>query len=200
MKSVTIQGEKRENVGKLATRALRDAEKVPCVVYGEGENIHFSTDLSSFKNLVYTPEASTVVIEWREGGKTEAVLQEVQFHPVSDLILHADFRQLHPKKPVVMEVPVKIVGRSVGVSQGGVLRVVLRKIKVKAIPENLPDNIEVDVTFLGIGERIHVKSLKADKYSIQHPEDTVVLSVKASRAAVKNAQADDAKTKDAKKK
>lgn len=198
MKSITIQGEKRENVGKSSTRALRDAERVPCVVYGSGENIHFSTALSSFKNLVYTPEAHTVAIEWPDGGKTEVVLQDIQFHPVSDLILHADFCQLQPKKPVIMEIPVKVLGRSVGVSQGGVLRITLRKLKVKALPENLPDNIEIDITSLGIGARISVKDLSADKYSIQHPKDTVILAVKASRAAVKSAQSD-AKAKDDKK-
>ncbi|WP_103328049.1 50S ribosomal protein L25/general stress protein Ctc [Bacteroidetes bacterium endosymbiont of Geopemphigus sp.] len=198
MKSITIQGEKRENVGKSSTRALRDAEQVPCVVYGNGESIHFSTALSSFKNLVYTPEAHTVVIKWSDGGKTEAVLQDVQFHPVSDLILHADFCPLQPEKPVIMEIPVKVLGRSIGVSQGGVLRLTFRKLKVKTLPENLPDNIEINITSLAIGARISVKDLSTDKYSIEHPKDTVIVAVKASRAAVKSVQ-NDVKGKDDKK-
>ena len=133
MKSITIQGQKRESVGKKSTKALRDAELVPCVVYGGKEPLHFSTEEKSFKNLVYTPEAHTVSIE--VGGQTiPAVLQDIQFHPITDRILHVDFYQLSADKPVVMEVPVKITGRAKGVVAGGVLRQSFRKLKLKAVP------------------------------------------------------------------
>ena len=190
MKSIIIQGNKRDNVGKSSTRALRNAGQVPCVMYGgNGENIHFSTALSNFKNLVYTSEVYTVTIEWSSGeGKTEVILQDVQFHPVSDLILHADFYKLQPNKSVVIEIPVKILGRSIGVSQGGVLQIAFRKLKVKAFPENLPDNIEIDITSLDIGKKVYVRDLSVDRYSIEHKEDTVILAVKTSRTVVKNAQ------------
>jgi len=138
MKSITIQGTKRENVGKKSTKALRDAELVPCVVYGGNEPLNFSTEEKSFKNLVYTPEAHTVSIEV-DGQTIPAVLQDIQFHPITDRILHVDFYQLSEDKPVIMEVPVRITGRSKGVVAGGVLRQSFRKLKVKAIPANLPD-------------------------------------------------------------
>ncbi len=158
MKSITIQGQKRESVGKKSTKALRDAELVPCVVYGGKEPLHFSTEEKSFKNLVYTPEAHTVSIE--VGGQTiPAVLQDIQFHPITDRILHVDFYQLSADKPVVMEVPVKITGRAKGVVAGGVLRQSFRKLKLKAVPANLPDPETSNVTLLlAFGTRLPFSS------------------------------------------
>ncbi|MDR3272854.1 MAG: 50S ribosomal protein L25/general stress protein Ctc [Flavobacteriaceae bacterium] len=180
MKSITIQGEKRENVGKKSSKALRNAEKVPCVVYGEKEVQHFSTDEKSFKDLVYTPEAHIVTLEVG-GQKIETILQDIQFHPVTDRIIHADFYQLNPKKPVTMEVPVIITGRAKGVVRGGVLRVNLRKLKVRAIPADLPDNITIDVTPIDIAGKLEVAVLQNDKYQILHPGNTVVVAVRTSR-------------------
>ncbi len=192
MKSITIQGTKRENVGKKSTKALRDAELVPCVVYGGTEPLAFSTEEKSFKKLVYTPDAHTVEIVV-DGQTIPAVLQDIQFHPITDKILHVDFYQLSEDKPVVMEVPVKIVGRSKGVVSGGVLRQTYRKLKVKAIPANLPDEIVVDVTPLRIGNKFYVESLKNDQYTFMHPDNAVIVAVKMSRNAMKNgaAQSDD---------
>ncbi len=188
MKSITIQGQKRESVGKKSTKALRDAELVPCVVYGGKEPLHFSTEEKSFKNLVYTPEAHTVSIE--VGGQTiPAVLQDIQFHPITDRILHVDFYQLSADKPVVMEVPVKITGRAKGVVAGGVLRQSFRKLKLKAVPANLPDEIVVDVTPLKIGNKIYVGDIKNDAYTFLHPDNAVIAAVKMSRNAMKNAGA-----------
>ncbi|MDR2122730.1 MAG: 50S ribosomal protein L25/general stress protein Ctc [Flavobacteriaceae bacterium] len=180
MKSITIQGEKRESVGKNSSKALRNAEKVPCVVYGEKEVLHFSTEEKSFKNLVYTPEAHTVTLEV-EGKKIEAILQDVQFHPVTDRIIHADFYELNPEKPVSIEVPVVITGRAKGVVRGGVLRINLRKLKVRAIPANLPDEIVVDVTSLDVGGKFEVSKLEKNKFQILHPDNTVIALVKTSR-------------------
>ena len=176
MKSITIQGTKRENVGKKSTKALRDAELVPCVVYGGNEPLNFSTEEKSFKNLVYTPEAHTVSIEV-DGQTIPAVLQDIQFHPITDRILHVDFYQLSEDKPVIMEVPVRITGRSKGVVAGGVLRQSFRKLKVKAIPANLPDEIVVDVTPLRIGNKLYVAALKNEAYTFMHPDNAVVAAV-----------------------
>ncbi|MPS74720.1 50S ribosomal protein L25/general stress protein Ctc [Epilithonimonas hungarica] len=188
MKSITIQGTKRESVGKKSTKALRDAELVPCVVYGGETPLNFSAEEKAFKGLVYTPEAHTVSIEV-DGKTIPAVLQDIQFHPITDRIIHADFYQLSDDKPVIMEVPVRITGRSKGVVAGGVLRQTYRKLKVKAIPANLPDEIVVDITPLKIGNKFYVESLKNDKYSFMHPDNAVVVAVKMSRNASKNAAA-----------
>lgn len=188
MKSITIQGTKRENVGKKSTKALRDAELVPCVVYGGNEPLNFSTEEKSFKNLVYTPEAHTVSIEV-DGQTIPAVLQDIQFHPITDRILHVDFYQLSEDKPVIMEVPVRITGRAKGVVAGGVLRQSFRKLKVKAIPANLPDEIVVDVTPLRIGNKLYVAALKNDAYTFMHPDNAVVAAVKMSRNAMKGGAA-----------
>ncbi|KFC23823.1 50S ribosomal protein L25/general stress protein Ctc [Epilithonimonas lactis] len=188
MKSITIQGTKRESVGKKSTKALRDAELVPCVVYGGGEPLNFSALEKAFKGLVYTPEAHTVSIEV-DGQVIPAVLQDIQFHPITDKIIHADFYRLSDDKPVVMEVPVRVTGRSKGVVAGGVLRQTYRKLKVKAIPANLPDEIVVDITPLKIGNKFYVESLKNDKYTFMHPDNAVIVAVKMSRNASKNAAA-----------
>ena len=188
MKSITIQGTKRESVGKKSTKALRDAELVPCVVYGGEQPLHFSTEEKSFKNLVYTPEAHTVVIEL-DGKKIEAVLQDIQFHPITDKILHVDFYQLSANKPVVMSVPVRITGRAKGVVAGGVLRQSFRKLTLKAIPANLPDEIVIDVTPLRIGNKLYVGDIKNDAYTFLHPDNAVIAAVKMSRNAMKGGAA-----------
>lgn len=190
MKSITIQGTKRESVGKKSTKALRDAELVPCVVYGGNEPLNFSTEEKSFKNLVYTPEAHTVELVV-DGQTIPAVLQDIQFHPITDKILHVDFYQLSDDKPVIMEVPVRITGRARGVVAGGVLRQSFRKLKIKAIPSNLPDEIVVDVTPLRIGNKIYVGDIKADGFSFMHPDNAVVAAVKMSRTAMKGGGADE---------
>ena len=184
MKSITIQGTKRESVGKKSTKALRDAELVPCVVYGGEETLNFSAEERSFKGLVYTPEAHTVSIEV-DGKTISCILQDIQFHPLTDKILHADFYQMSDDKPVVMEVPVRLTGRSKGVVAGGAMRQSFRKLKVKAIPANLPDEIVVDVTPLKIGSKLYVGGLKAEGFSFMHPDNAVVVAVKMSRTAAK---------------
>jgi large subunit ribosomal protein L25 len=146
MKSITIKGSERESVGKSATKAVRDAGLVPCVIYGGEQPVHFAADERAFKGLVYTPNAHTVVVELESGKKIDAILQDIQFHPVSDKILHIDFYQLKDDREIVMEVPVKIVGKSKGVMSGGTLRLNQRRLKVKALPKNLPDFIEADIT------------------------------------------------------
>jgi len=188
MKSITIQGTKRESVGKKSTKALRDAELVPCVVYGGEETLNFSAEERAFKGLVYTPEAHTVSIEV-DGKTIPAVLQDIQFHPLTDKILHVDFYQLSEDKPVIMEVPVKLTGRSKGVVAGGALRQSFRKLKVKAIPANLPDEIVVDITPLKIGSKLYVGDIKTQGFSFMHPDNAVVVAVKMARTALKGGAA-----------
>ncbi|OSY87049.1 50S ribosomal protein L25 [Tenacibaculum holothuriorum] len=186
MQSITIKGSQRESVGKKATKALRNAGQVPCVLYGGDKPVHFSADAKAFKPLVYTPNVYTATIEL-EGQTYAAVLQDIQFHPVSDNILHIDFYQLFEDKPVMMEIPVKLVGSSKGVMVGGALRHNLRKLKVKALPANLPDFIEADITELEIGNKLYVTELANEKYTFLHPDNTVVAQVRMSRNAAKAA-------------
>ncbi|MAP81794.1 MAG: 50S ribosomal protein L25/general stress protein Ctc [Aequorivita sp.] len=183
MKSITIKGSKRESVGKKATKALRNAGMVPCVVYGGEEPISFAADEIAFKDLVYTPDVHTVVIDLN-GEKVNAILQDIQFHPVTDRILHIDFYQIYDDKEVTMEIPVRITGNSRGVRNGGTLRIVTRKLRVKALPANLPDFIEADITEMRIGNKMYTKALKTDDYKIMHPDNTVVCQVRTSRTAI----------------
>lgn len=188
MKSITIKGQKRESVGKKATKAVRDAGFVPCVIYGGDQPVHFTADERAFTNLVYTPNAHTVVVELEGGKKVDCVLQDIQFHPVSDKILHIDFFQLDGAKEIVMEVPVKVVGKSPGIMAGGTLRLNLRRLKVKALPKNLPDFVEADITPLEMGNKLYVTKIATNNFKIMHPDNTVVCQVKISRAALKAAQ------------
>jgi large subunit ribosomal protein L25 len=187
MKSITIKGSERESVGKVATKAIRNAGAVPCVIYGGNQVVHFSAEEKAFKGLVYTPNAHTVAIEL--GGKTfNAVLQDIQVHPVSDKILHIDFFEIKDDKEITMEIPVRVVGTSPGVLLGGVLRLNNRKLKVKALPKNLPDFLDADISPLEMGNKLYVTGLVQDKYKVMHPENTVVAQVRISRAAMKAAQ------------
>ncbi|PHQ59178.1 MAG: 50S ribosomal protein L25/general stress protein Ctc [Maribacter sp.] len=184
MKSITIKGSERESVGKKATKALRNAGKVPCVIYGGGKPIHFSAGELSFRDLVYTAAAHTVVIELENGDKVDAVMQDIQFHPVTDKIIHIDFYQLFADKEVTMNIPVRLQGNSPGVRNGGRLLFRKRKLAIKALPSKLPDFFDVDLSKLKIGDNISVESLLNDNFSILHPDTTVVVQVKTARAAV----------------
>lgn len=184
MKSITIKGSQRESVGKKATKALRNAGMVPCVVYGGEAPIHFSAEELAFSKLVYTPDVHTVVIALEDGSKVEAILQDIQFHPVSDRILHVDFYQTFPDKEVMMEIPVRITGNSRGVKNGGVLRIVNRKLRVKAVPANLPDFIEADITEMKIGDKMNVTAIEQEKFTIMHNDNSVICQVRTSRTAV----------------
>ena len=188
MKSITIKGSKRESVGKVSTKALRNAGKVPCVIYGRDQPVHFSAEEKAFKNLVYTPNVYTAKIEL-DGQTYNAILQDIQFHPVSDKILHIDFYQLFEEKEITMNIPVRLVGSAKGVMVGGALRHNLRKLRVKALPANLPDFIDADITELQIGNKLYVTELRNDNYTLLHPDNTVVAQVRMSRNAMANAAA-----------
>jgi large subunit ribosomal protein L25 len=187
MKSITIKGSERESVGEVATKAVRNAGAVPCVIYGGNQPVHFSAEEKEFKNLVYTPNAHTVVIDLG-GKKFNAILQDIQVHPVSDKILHIDFFELKDDKEIIMEVPVKITGTSPGVLLGGVLNLNQRRLKVKALPKNLPDFVEANISELQMGNKLYVTKLPVNNFKLMHPDNTVVCQVKISRAAMKAAQ------------
>lgn len=191
MKSLTIQGKKRESVGKHNTKALRNADQVPCVVYGGSEPIHFSTEELSFKDLVYTSEAHTVVLELDGGEAIACILQDIQFHPVTDKILHADFYRYTEDAKITMNIPVTLTGRARGVVAGGVLRQNVRKLKVKALPANLPDHIEIDITSMRIGHKKYIKDLRVDEYDLIHPDNQVVCMIKTARTAIADLEDED---------
>lgn len=182
MQSITIKGSKRESVGKASTKALRNAGMVPCVIYGGEQPIHFSAEENAFRNLVYTPNVYTASIDI-DGQQVSAILQDIQFHPVTDKILHIDFYQLFEDKPVTMTIPVKLTGTSPGVLNGGSLRFTNRKLRVKALPANLPDFVSADISKLRIGNKLYITSLETNDYTFMHPDNTVVVQVRASRNA-----------------
>ncbi|MDC0080487.1 50S ribosomal protein L25/general stress protein Ctc [Flavobacteriaceae bacterium] len=185
MKSITINGSKREHVGKVATKALRNAGKVPCVIYGGESPVHFSAEELAFSKLVYTADAHTVVVVLEDGTKIDAVMQDIQFHPVSDKILHVDFFQLHPGKEINMIIPVKVEGTAPGVKdQGGLLSRNKRKLTIRAIPKNLPDFLTADISKLKLNDSITVADLSEDTFKILHPDSQVVCQVKMSRASM----------------
>ncbi len=184
MKSITIKGSQRESVGKVATKALRNAGKVPCVLYGGDKAIHFSAKELAFSKLVYTSNVYTAMVELENGEKYKAILQDIQFHPLTDKILHVDFYQLFEDKEITMEIPVKLTGSAPGIVAGGVLRFPYRRLRIKALPANLPDFISLDISKLEIGDKIFVKEVISDEYSILHPEDTVICQVRIARAAI----------------
>jgi len=191
MKSITIKGSERESVGKKATKALRNAGKVPCVVYGGEKPLHFSADELAFKKLVYTPNAHTVKVDLDKGEKVKAVMQDIQFHPVTDKILHIDFYQLFDDKELTMDIPVRLQGNSPGVRNGGRLLFRNRKLTIKALPDNLPDFFDVDISNLKIGDNILVESLLNDDFSILQPDSTVVVQVKTARAVIEIEEEDE---------
>lgn len=191
MKSITINGSQRESVGKKATKALRNAGQVPCVLYGGDKPVHFFAEELAFSKLVYTPNAHTVVIALENGETYNAVLQDIQFHPVTDAIMHIDFYQLFEDKEITMEIPVVLIGNSRGVKNGGVLRKNKRSLRVKALPANLPDFIEADITPLRIGGKLYITTLQNDAYKFMHPDNTVVCQVRRSRNSVAETDEDE---------
>jgi len=184
MKSIEIKSSKREKIGKVDSKSLRKNGSVPCVLYGGKDTIHFSASEISFKDLVYTAFAHTVNLDFGD-KKINAILQDIQFHPVSDKIIHADFYEIHKDKDITMDIPVIISGSAPGVlNDGGMLSRNKRKIRIKAIPSNLPDSIDIDISSMELGDKVTMADIQSDKYEILHPENTVVCQVRTSRASM----------------
>jgi large subunit ribosomal protein L25 len=182
MKTFELKGFARPGLGKKATKALRINDFIPCVLYGGEETTHFQVTVSDVRKLIYTPEIFLVELNF-DGRKTNAILKEMQFHPVKDTILHIDFLEVFEEKPITMEVPVKLIGLAEGVKLGGKLGQEMRKLRVKALYKNIPERLDVHVEDLGLGKTIQVGSLSFDNLTILNNPINVVASVKLTRAA-----------------
>ncbi len=180
MKTVSLSGSLRENVGKKDAKALRNAGKVPCVIYGGKDQIHFAVEATSFKPILYTP--ATYLINVNVDGKEYmTVLQDIQAHPVTDSLLHVDFLELDPSKPVSIHVPIKVTGVSPGVLKGGKLVKKFRKLKVKALMQNLPDEVEVSIADLDLNQSIKVGDLNVENVEFLDNKGAVIISVQTTR-------------------
>ena len=193
MKTIAISGSPRENVGKRDAKELRYEGKVPAVLYGGKEQQHLAVVIADLRDVIYTPEVNFVEIDVN-GTKTKAIVKDTQFHPLTDVLMHIDFLQLFDEKEIVMEIPVKLTGTSPGVKMGGKLIQKLRKLRVKSLPADMPQNVEVSLEKLEVGSLFRVRDLKGTNYVITNtPEDTIV-SVAMSRA-LKQAETEAAKGK-----
>ena len=186
MKTIEIKGSLRTELGKKSSKQIRKADGVPCVIYGKEENIHFFAPELSFKNLVYTHEAQLVDLNIN-GNIYKTILQDIQFHPVSDKMIHADFIKIFDNKPVAISVPVSVYGNSVGVMAGGKLSIKRRKLKIKGLPKDLPESISIDISNLKIHDNIRVSDLSIDNIEFLDAKKSVVVTVATSRGAQKEA-------------
>jgi large subunit ribosomal protein L25 len=182
MKKVSMSGSLRENVGKKDAKKVRREGNIPCVIYGGKEQIHFVAKYLDFEKLVFTPDVYLVDIE--VDGKThQTILQEVQYHPVTDRILHADFMEVSDAKPIIVGMPVLLEGDSPGVMAGGQLIKKMHRIRVKGLAKDMPEFIRVDISKLLIGGSFKVKDLEVEKLSFLDPDNSVIVRVKAARTA-----------------
>jgi len=190
METIEIIGYKRANLGKKDSKKLREDGNVPCVIYGGDEQIHFHAPMILFRDLVYTPGANFVKLNI-EGLEIDAILQDIQFHPVSEIILHADFLQLKDDKKIKMEIPVKIIGDSPGVQQGGKILMRIRKLSLMAYPKNMPSFVEVDISGLELGKSIKVEELLSENYDILNSPLVSVVSVNIPRVKIEVEEEDE---------
>lgn len=182
MKTFQLEGTLRTDLGKKASKALRSQESIPAVLYGGQEVTHFTVTQEAVRNLIYSPEI--FAIDLKIGDKAvKAVLKDIQFHPVTDKILHIDLLEVDNNKPVVIEVPVVLTGHAEGVKAGGKLSLEMRKLKVKAIYTEIPEKLFIDVTNLGLGKTIQVGALNFDGLELMNAKNAVVCAVKLTRAA-----------------
>jgi large subunit ribosomal protein L25 len=180
MKTIKIEGKLRKELGKKASKTLRKEDSVPCVIYGNDGNINFYTPSASLKGLIYTPNVYLVKLDI-EGKSYNAILKEIQFHPVTDKINHIDFIQFSEDKPVTMNIPVHVVGNSIGVKKGGKLKLRMRMLAIKALPKFLPDFVEVNVDNVDVGQAIKVGDLNIKNLTIVNKPNQKVVDVQVSR-------------------
>ncbi len=195
MKTAHLSGSLRANVGKKDATALRNAELVPCVLYGLGEQTHFSVKRNDIEKIVFSPEVYLVELDL-EGKKAKAVIRELQQHPVKGTVLHVDFLELSDTKPVRVKLPVRLTGSSRGVMAGGRLMQTFRQLICFGLPQDLPDAITLDITKLKIGKSIRVSAIEIPGVKFLDPANAVVVSVKMARGAVKPADDDDDEDED----
>jgi large subunit ribosomal protein L25 len=182
MKTIEIIGYKRANLGKSDAQKLRDEGLVPCVLYGGNEQVHFYSPMILFRELVYTNEAHFVHINI-EGEEAQAILQEVQFHPVSEIILHADFLKISEDRKIRMNIPTRLVGQAPGVAKGGALIRKRAALKVYAFPKDMPDHIDVDVSELDFHHAVKVSDMKMEKLEFMDPKHATIATVEVPRSA-----------------
>jgi len=180
MKTITISAEKRTELGKKSTRDLRKADHVPCVMYGGAEVVHFHAHENDFRHIVYTPSAFIVEVEL-DGKKHKAVMHDLQFHPVTDKLNHIDFVEVFDDKPVTVEVPIKLVGAAIGLKDGGKPRQRRRVLKVRGLVQHLPDELDIDITDVSIGDVIKIGDLSYDNLEILDPSQSMIFAVVSSR-------------------
>ena len=185
MKSLAISVKKRENVGKTNSKALRNQGKVPCVLYGGEKQVSFYAHENDFRKLVYTSDVFLVELDI-DGTKFSAIMQDIQFHPVTDKILHIDFLQVFDDKEITVSIPVKLTGLSIGVRNGGNLMHRRKSIITRALPANLPDAITIDISDLKIGMFVYIKDLRSDIYDFLAADNSVVVGVKTARNAIED--------------
>lgn len=183
MKSLAISVKKRENVGKSDSKALRNQGKVPCVLYGGEKQVAFHAHENDFRKLVYTPDVFIVELDI-EGSKVKAIMQDIQFHPVTDKILHIDFLEITDGKSITVSLPVILNGLAIGVRDGGNLMFRRRKIITRGLPANLPNAIEINIEDVKIGQFIYIKDINLEGCEFLAPDSSVVVGVKMSRGAV----------------
>lgn len=181
MKTVDMIGYHRSDLGTKSAKELRKAGYVPCVIYGKETTLHFYAPMILFREIVYKPDACKVRVDI-EGDEYEAILQDIQFHPVSEIIMHADFLILEEGKKVKLDVPVMLQGRPKGLDKGGDLLQKVRKLTVRAIPSKLPEVIEIDVSHLGLGKSFQVEEMKDRPYEILTPGRISIATVAIPRA------------------
>ena len=186
MKTVSISGSPRVNVGKKDAQLMRRQGLIPCVIYGGKEQVHFSAPEAQFKNLVYTPEVHTVKLDV-DGRQFDAFMKEIQFHRVTDKILHIDFLEIIPGKHVIMDIPVKFEGSPVGVKEGGKLLKKMRTVKIKGPIEKMPDHITLNVQPMNIGDTIKVSDLKYDGLTFLDTSNNTIVAVRITRNVVEEA-------------
>ena len=181
-----MSGALREHVGKKDAKALRREDKVPCVMYGKGEQIAFSVAQTQFDRIIFNPEPCFVEIDIN-GTKHSAMLKDIDFHPVTDIVYHADFYELSDDKPIVMSIPVHTTGTSVGVMKGGKLAYKQKRLNVKALPANMPNEILIDITNLDVAQRCKVQDIATENYEILNPKSSEVVVINSTRAAATGA-------------
>ena len=181
MKSIAISGSPRENVGKRDAKELRYQGLVPAVLYGGPTQTHFAVSAADLRSVVYTPVVHFIDIDVA-GVKSQAIIKDMQFHPLTEQIIHVDFLLLDEKKPVTIEIPVKLTGTSPGVKVGGKLVQKLRKLRVKALPKDHLDNIEVSIEALEVGKSVKVNEIKLPNLTITNAQEDTIVSVTTSRA------------------
>ncbi|EKY01257.1 ribosomal protein L25, Ctc-form [Porphyromonas catoniae F0037] len=182
MKTFQLAGLPRPDLGKKASKGLRAGDLIPAVLYGGNDVVHFTVSQEAVRNLVYSPDIFVIDLDIA-GKKVKAVLKDLQFHPVTDAILHLDFLEVEAGKPIVMEVPVVLTGHAEGVKAGGKLSLEMRKLKVRAPYNEIPEQLFIDVTELGLGKTIQVGALSFDGLEITNAKNAVVCAVKLTRAA-----------------